>query len=1017
MAKKAAKKHAKPAPTAVLETGEQDGEDPPTTAKQTGKDLAVAAAQADKAFSFTSMRADTALPEITEKMDEFIHVKGARQHNLKNIDVKIPRNKFIIVTGVSGSGKSSLAMDTIYAEGQRRYLESLSTYARQFLGEMNKPDVDFIEGLSPAIAIEQKTVSKNPRSTVGTVTEINDYLRLLYANIGKPFCPNCGRPITPQTSQEIIDSVMNLPAGTKIQLLSPIARNKKGTFADDFAKLKQKGYVRVKVDGETLSLDDPITLDKNKKHDVFVVVDRLVMASDIRTRLADAIENALKMSEGLVFIENVEAGTVQDYSEKFACTTCGISFREITPRMFSFNNPIGACPSCNGLGSFMTFDPELIITDVERPFYQSGLQKVPGFGNVNSYSWRMIREIFNHYDQDFEKPVNELDKDFLDVLLLGSKDEKIEFNFEFGKEESDLQYSGTMKRRWEGIFNTISRRYAETQSNMSRDYYAQFMSEKPCPECKGKRLRPESLSVRVNDKNIYELSDLSILEINTFFEELERTLSVQEKQIVKDVVKEIKNRLGFLINVNLDYISLNRTAGTLSGGESQRIRLASQLGSQLVGVLYVLDEPSIGLHARDKMQLIKMLKRLKDIGNTVMVIEHDEDFIRNSDFILDLGPGPGVHGGYVVAAGPIEDVIATPGSITGQYLSGRQSIEIPLVRRPGNGTQITVKGARQNNLKNITVAFPLGTFILVTGVSGAGKSSLINDILYNSLAKVINKAKVVVGDHDTIVGIGNIDKIIDIDQSPIGRTPRSNVVTYTKVFDDVRDIFASSPDAKARGYNKGRFSFNVKGGRCENCGGSGFLEIEMNFLPDVFVECSVCKGKRYNSETLEVKYKGKSIDEVLRMTVEEAMDFFEHHPRIKQKLKTLVDVGVGYMELGQIAPTMSGGEAQRMKLAKELSKPGTGKTMYILDEPTTGLHFDDVKELLDVLQELVNRGNTVIVIEHNLDIIKCADWIIDLGPEGGAKGGYLLAEGTPEDIAGNPASYTGKYLKKTLGLC
>lgn len=946
--------------------------------------------------------------------ETFIHVKGARQHNLKNIDVKIPRDKLVIVTGVSGSGKSSLAMDTIYAEGQRRYLESLSTYARQFLGELNKPDVDFIEGLSPAIAIEQKTVSKNPRSTVGTVTEIHDYLRLLFAHVGKPSCPACGKPITPQTSQEIIAKVMEFPAKTRVQVLSPLARQRKGTFADEFKKLQQQGYGRVKVDGDVKTLDDPINLDKNKKHDVSVVVDRIVMGKDVKKRLADAVENALRLSDGLVFIE-LDDGTIHEYSEKFACVSCGISFQEITPRMFSFNNPVGACPACNGLGILMVFDPELIIADVDQPLHSSGMEKVPGFANVNSYSWRMIKELFNHYHQDFETPVKDLDKEFLDLLLLGSNDKKIEFNFEFGDDESELRYSGKMRRAWEGIFNTINRRYMETSSTMARDYYAQFMSERPCNACKGMRLKPESLSVRVNGKNIHEFSELSIIDALIFVDEIERTMSVQDKEIVKEVTKEIKNRLTFLVNVNLDYLSLNRTSGTLSGGESQRIRLASQIGSSLVGVLYVLDEPSIGLHARDKNQLIKMLKTLKDLGNTVIVIEHDEDFMRQSDHILDLGPGPGVHGGQVVAQGTVEEIIAVPGSITGQFLSGKQFIPIPLERRAGTGEHVIVKAAREHNLKGIDVRFPLGVFTVVTGVSGAGKSSLVNEILYKGLARIVNKAKMVPGDHDTIHGGNLIDKIIDIDQSPIGRTPRSNVVTYTKVFDDIRDIFAGTPEAKARGFNKGRFSFNNKGGRCENCGGSGFLEIEMHFLPNVYVTCEVCKGKRYNLETLEVIYKGKNIDQVLKMTVEEALDFFSSHPKIKQKLTTLVEVGLGYMEMGQIAPTMSGGEAQRMKLAKELSKTATGKTLYILDEPTTGLHFADIKRLLAVLNELVDRGNTVIVIEHSMDVIRAADWIIDLGPDGGDKGGYLVAEGAPENVIKAKGSHTGAFLRHALG--
>ena len=949
--------------------------------------------------------------------DEYIFVKGARMHNLKNIDVRIPRNQFIVVTGVSGSGKSSLAMDTIYAEGQRRYLESLSSYARQFLGELSKPDVDFIEGLSPAIAIEQKTVSKNPRSTVGTVTEIHDYLRLLYAHVGKPFCPKCGNPISPQTSQQIIDKIMELPEKTKLLVLAPIARKKKGTFEKDLNKLRQQGYLRVQIDGETHLLEDRIKLEKNIKHDIFVVVDRLSMKESIRTRLADAVENALRLSDGLVFLE-LKDGSIQKYSEKFACASCGISFQEITPRMFSFNHPLGMCPNCNGLGYYMAFSPDLIITDISKPIYESGIESVPGFGNVNSYSWRQIKELFNHYEQDFDSPVHKLDKQFLEILLLGSNNEIIEFNFEMGKNSSDFQYTGKMKRAWEGIFNMINRRYHETNSTMARDYYSKFMAEQPCNVCHGQRLKKESLSVLIDGKNIHEFSSLCILDAKFFIEKLQKSLKGQEKKIAKEILKEIQNRLSFLVNVNLDYLSLDRMAGTLSGGESQRIRLASQIGSSLVGVLYVLDEPSIGLHAKDKIQLIKMLKQLKDLGNTVLVIEHDEDFMRHSDQILDLGPGPGVHGGEIVAQGTIEDIITSKKSLTGKYLSGKNFIKIPVERRKPNQEFIEVKGARQNNLKNINVKFPLGVLTVVTGVSGAGKSSLVNDVLYKGLARKINRASDIPGKHDGILGIDYIDKIIDIDQSPIGRTPRSNVATYTKVFDDIRELFASTPDAKARGYKKGRFSFNTKKGRCENCTGAGFLEKEMHFLPNIYVTCQVCKGRRYNAETLEVKYKGCTIDDVLNMTVEEALELFNKIPKLKRKLKTLMEVGLGYIELGQIAPTLSGGEAQRLKLSRELSKRSTGKTLYILDEPTTGLHFDDVKKLLKVLNKLIDKGpsNTVIVIEHNMDVIKTADWIIDLGPDGGDNGGELVGEGTPEEIIENKKSHTGKFLKKSLGI-
>ncbi|MHA1684684.1 MAG: excinuclease ABC subunit UvrA [Promethearchaeota archaeon] len=964
-------------------------------------------------------------------MENYIYVKGARQHNLKNIDVKIPRNQLVIITGVSGSGKSSLAMDTIYAEGQRRYLESLSTYARQFLGELNKPDVDFIEGLSPAIAIEQKTVSKNPRSTVGTVTEIHDYLRLLYAHIGKPHCPSCGRPIKPQTSQEIISTIMNYPEHTKIIVTAPIARQRKGTFADTFKKIRNDGYVRVKVDGEVRSLDEKIILEKNIKHDIQVIVDRLVIKRGIKKRLSDAVENALRISDGLVFIE-MNAGSaggvgdddgaagdrtrVEQFSDKFACVHCGVSYLEITPRMFSFNNPVGACPTCKGLGYYQAFNPDLLITNVNKPLYGSGMEKVPGYGNVNSYSWRMIKELFNYFKQDFNAPVNELDKEFVEVLMLGSGTKKFEFNFSMGNSDKDFEYTGKLKRAWEGIFNTVNRRYHETSSTSAREWYSRFMSEQPCPTCDGKRLRRESLSVLVGGKNIHEFTILSIKDAKKFITKLENKLSPKEKKISKEIIKEIKGRLTFLVNVNLDYLSLDRMAGTLSGGESQRIRLASQIGSSLVGVLYVLDEPSIGLHAKDKMQLIKMLKKLKGLGNTVIVIEHDEDFIRHSDHVIDIGPGPGIHGGEVVAQGTLDDIVASSKSLTGKYLSGKSFIAIPLERRELTGEYIEVKGAKQNNLKNIDVKFPLGVFTVVTGVSGAGKSSLVNDILYKGLSRSINHSGKVPGKHESITGIGQIDKIINIDQNPIGRTPRSNVVTYTKVFDDIRDIFAATKEAKARGYKKGRFSFNVKGGRCENCNGSGFLEIEMHFLPNVYVTCDVCRGRRYNVETLEITYKDHNIDDVLRKTVEEALEFFRNHPKIRRKLKTLVDVGLGYMELGQIAPTMSGGEAQRMKLAKELGKPSTGKTLYILDEPTTGLHFDDVKKLLAVLNRLVDKGNTVIVIEHNLDVIKCADHIIDLGPQGGDEGGYLIVEGTPEGVASTKGSFTGQFLKDALGV-
>ncbi|HMF32770.1 MAG TPA: excinuclease ABC subunit UvrA [Candidatus Lokiarchaeia archaeon] len=948
-------------------------------------------------------------------MPDKLIVRGARQHNLKNINVEIPRDKLVVITGVSGSGKSSLAMDTIYAEGQRRYIESLSTYARQFLGELDKPDVDSIEGLSPAIAIEQRSVSKNPRSTVGTVTEIHDYLRLLFASIGIPHCPNCGKEIKAQTAQEIIDQVIiEYPAGSKLRVLAPVVRGKKGEFQRLLQQLKREGYTRVEVDGEPRMLEEEITLNKNQKHDINVVVDRIVMKEDIRKRLTDSIEASLKLAEGIVRVD-AEGDQPHVFSEHYACEDCGISLPEITPRMFSFNNPYGYCKYCQGLGSVLEFDEDFLFGDRNATIHENRITSVPGFSNPSSISWRIIETVAEHFDIDLNLPLNEIPRSKLDKILMGTGQEKIHFDVGSANGDEDREFSWSFTRPFEGILPMLQRRYMTTNSQGARDYYENFMVEHKCTACKGARLRPETLAVTVNAKNIAEISSMTVEEAKDFFETLD--LTDREALIVKDVLKEIRGRFSFLQNVGLTYLSLDRATRTLSGGESERIRLATQIGSNLVGVLYVLDEPSIGLHPRDKFKLINMLKRLRDVGNTVLVVEHDEDIMRSSDFMVDLGPGAGEHGGEVVGIGTIEDIMNSPRSLTGDYLSGRRKIFLPANRRPLTGEVITIHGARENNLKNIDVEIPLRVYTCVTGVSGAGKSTLIVDILYKNLARKINKdpePELTAGECDSIDGLEQIDKVINIDQQPIGRTPRSCPATYSKVLDHIRDLFAKTPDAKERGFKKGRFSFNVKGGRCEKCEGKGFNTIEMQFLPEVMVTCETCHGSRFNSETLQVKYKGKSISEVLTMSHTQALEFFENVPKIKEILQTVFDVGLGYVQLGQPATTLSGGEAQRIKLAKQLSKRATGNTLYTLDEPTTGLHFFDIENLLAVLQRLVDRGNTVIVIEHNMDIIKSADFIIDMGPEGGAKGGEIVATGTPEEIAANPASYTGQYLQSVL---
>ena len=940
-------------------------------------------------------------------MNDKIIIKGAKEHNLKNINLEIPRDKLVVITGLSGSGKSSLAFDTLYAEGQRRYVESLSSYARQFLGLMEKPDVESIEGLSPAISIDQKTTSKNPRSTVGTVTEIYDYIRLLYARVGTPYCPNCGKKIEKQSIDQIVDNVMKIKEGTRIQILAPVVRGRKGEYTKLFEDLQKDGFARVRVDGEIYDLSDEIKIDKNKKHEIEVVVDRLVIKEDIVGRLTESIETALKQADNLVLIDIVGEKQVL-YSCNYACPDCGFSFPELTPRMFSFNNPYGACPKCSGIGYLMKMDEDLIIPDKTKTLYDG----VKAFGastmkKGDTMAKMYFESVGKHYGIDIKnKKIKDLPKDFINKILYGT-----------GNDEIDFEYTSSLGTRkfkapFEGVIPTLERRHNETKSQGMRDFYEMYMSELPCDECNGARLKKEILSIKVGGININEMTDLSVKSLQEFLRKLELTDS--QKMIAEMILKEIDARLQFLIDVGLEYLTLSRNAGTLSGGEAQRIRLATQIGSGLTGVLYILDEPSIGLHQRDNDKLIATLKKLRDLGNSLLVVEHDEDTMYAADQIIDIGPGAGVHGGQVMAQGTAEEIKNVPTSITGAYLSGRKKIEVPKKRRPGNKKNIEIVNATENNLKNISVKFPLGKFICITGVSGSGKSTLINEVLYKNIAQQLNGATEKPGKCKTIKGLENIDKIINIDQSPIGRTPRSNPATYTGAFDLIRDIFASTNEAKMRGYEKGRFSFNVPGGRCESCSGDGVHRIEMHFLPDVFVPCEVCKGKRYNRETLEVKYKGKSIADVLDMTVEESLEYFANIPRIKNKIQTLYDVGLGYIKLGQPSTTLSGGEAQRVKLATELSKKATGKTLYILDEPTTGLHIADVHRLVDILQRLVDTGNTIIVIEHNLDLIKTADYIIDLGPEGGDAGGEIIAVGTPEQICKNDRSYTGKFLKKYL---
>ncbi len=938
---------------------------------------------------------------------DYITIKGAREHNLQNVDLTLPRDKFLVITGLSGSGKSSLAFDTIYAEGQRRYVESLSAYARQFLGQMKKPEVDYIEGLSPAISIDQKTTRVNPRSTVGTVTEIYDYFRLLFARIGTPHCYKCGKEISQQTSGQIVDSILTEPEETKIQILAPIIKDRKGEHVKVFDDLKKKGFIRVRVDGEISGIDQEFDLDKKRKHSIEVVVDRLVIRrdEDFKRRLADSVETALELGEGLVIVSFAD-GKTEDrvFSEHFACTDCGINFEEISPRMFSFNNPHGACPECNGLGSKLEIDTDFVVPDKNLSLNEGAILPWSKSGNKDNYYSQMLKAVSDHYGFSMDTPFEDLPKKYQDYILYGTPD-KVEFNFN----RKNRHYK--VNRRFEGVVKRMERLFMETQSNYMRSYVGKFMSDRKCPVCEGTRLRPESRSVTVGGISISEVVEMPIKASKKFFDELE--LKEMELYIAKEILKEIKERLKFLVDVGLDYITLDRSSGTLSGGEAQRIRLATQIGSGLVGVLYILDEPSIGLHQRDNARLIETLKRLRDIGNTLIVVEHDEDTIMSADHVVDIGPGAGEHGGKVIAEGTPKEIMENPDSITGHYLSRRELIKVPENRNLPNGNYLTVKGARQNNLKGIDVNFPLGVFTCITGVSGSGKSTLINDVLYKGVNGKLNRKNMLAGKHDEITGIENLDKVIIIDQSPIGRTPRSNSATYTGVFTHIRELFATTVAAKSRGYKPGRFSFNVKGGRCEACSGDGIIKIEMHFLADVYVPCEVCKGKRYNRETLDVRYKGKNIAEVLDMTVEESLEFFKNIPKIHKKLKTLDDVGLGYIKLGQPATTLSGGEAQRVKLAKELSRQSTGKTLYILDEPTTGLHFADIKKLLDVLGRLRDSGNTILVIEHNLDVIKTADYIIDLGPEGGDDGGRVVAEGTPEEIAMG-TSYTGKYLKTVL---
>ena len=935
-------------------------------------------------------------------MDKIL-IKGARENNLKNVDLTIPRDKLVVFTGLSGSGKSSLAFDTIFAEGQRRYVESLSSYARQFLGQMQKPDVDYIEGLSPAVSIDQKTTSHNPRSTVGTVTEIYDYLRLLYARIGKPHCPKCGRPIERQSVDQICDRIMER-TGAKLQILAPMVRGRKGEYRKEFEQLKRAGYVRVRVDGNNYTLDEKIELDKNIKHNISVVVDRIVVKEGVERRLTDALESAIKLAEGLV-IADFDGEEVL-YSTKYACPECELSFEELTPRLFSFNNPYGACPECSGLGFRQEIDTDLLIADKNKSLRQGGI-KASGWGIDTSKMTEMqFKALAQAYDFSIDTPIKDLPKNVLDIIFYGNDGDRIPMEY------NSRTFTGFYHASFEGLANNLMRRFNETDSEMIKNEIAKYMKQVPCSVCKGKKLKPEALAVTVGGINIYEMTQMSVAALSEFIDKLELTHT--EHLIGDRILKEIKARLEFLVNVGLNYLTLSRSAVTLSGGESQRIRLATQIGSGLTGVLYILDEPSIGLHQRDNEKLLDSLKNLRDLGNTLIVVEHDEDTIKSADYIVDIGPGAGVHGGEVIACGSVDDIIASEKSITGKYLSGEYRIEVPLARRQGNGSFIEVKGARQNNLKNVDVKIPLGAFTVVTGVSGSGKSSLINEILYPALSNKLMKSRLPQGNFDSIEGVENLDKVICIDQSPIGRTPRSNPATYTGVFNDIRELFATLPDAKTRGYGAGRFSFNVSGGRCEHCNGDGIIKIEMHFLPDIYVPCEVCKGARYNRETLEVRYKGKNISDVLDMTIEEAVTFFENIPKIRNKIRTLYDVGLGYVKLGQSSTTLSGGEAQRVKLATELSRRSTGKTLYILDEPTTGLHTHDVAKLLSILQRLVDGGNSVVVIEHNLDVIKVADRVIDLGPEGGDMGGNIVAVGTPEQVANTEGSYTGRFLKKIL---